>query len=48
MTEAAGNLQRRKLIRYSRGRVRILDMEGVRAASCECYDVIRKLENGPR
>ena len=48
VTEAAGNLQRRKLISYSRGRVRILDVEGVRAASCACYEVIRKLENGPR
>ena len=48
VTEAAGNLQRRNLIRYRRGRVRILDVEGVRAASCECYEVIRKLENGAR
>ncbi len=48
VTDAAGNLQRRKLIRYSRGRVRILDLGGLTAASCGCYEVIRKLENGPR
>ena len=48
VTEAAGNLQRRKLISYRRGRVKIIDVEGVRAASCACYEVIRKLENGPR
>jgi len=45
VTVAAGALQRRKLIRYSRGTMRILDRQGLRAASCSCYDVIRKLEN---
>jgi CRP-like cAMP-binding protein len=45
VTGAAGNLQRRGLITYSRGRIRILNVDGVRAASCECYAVIRKVEN---
>ena len=45
VTVAAGALQRRKLIRYSRGTMRILDRKGLRAASCSCYDVIRELEN---
>jgi CRP-like cAMP-binding protein len=45
VTDAAGNLQRRGLITYSRGKIRILNVEGVRAASCECYGVIRKAEN---
>ena len=48
VTDAAGNLQRRNLIRYSRGRVKILDLEGVRAAACSCYDVIRDLEKNGR
>jgi CRP-like cAMP-binding protein len=48
VTDAAGNLQRRGLITYSRGRIKILNLEGVRAASCECYEVIRKLESTPR
>lgn len=38
---AAGILQRAGLIRYSRGRIRLTDREGLEAASCECYGVVR-------
>ncbi len=38
---AAQMLQRRGLIEYTRGNVRILDRKGLEAASCECYGVIR-------
>jgi CRP-like cAMP-binding protein len=38
---AAGELQRRGLITYSRGQVVILDREGLETASCECYEKIR-------
>jgi CRP-like cAMP-binding protein len=44
VTVAAGALARRKLIRYSRGAMRILDAKGLLAASCSCYTVIRRLE----
>ena len=44
VTDAAGELQRRGLIQYSRGNVKILKLAGLRAASCQCYNVIRKLE----
>jgi CRP-like cAMP-binding protein len=40
VTEIAGALQDRGLIDYSRGRITIVDREGLEAASCECYRVI--------
>lgn len=41
VTEAAGNLQRAGLIRYSRGHIEVLDRPGLERAVCECYDVVR-------
>lgn len=37
VTVAAGNLQARGIIRSVRGRVEILDLEGLRGAACSCY-----------
>jgi CRP-like cAMP-binding protein len=37
ITIAAGALQKRKLIRYTRGEISILDRHGLEQASCECY-----------
>lgn len=41
VTAAAGALQDAGFIRYSRGRVAILDREGLENAACECYSIIR-------
>ncbi|MEO7478190.1 MAG: Crp/Fnr family transcriptional regulator [Lysobacteraceae bacterium] len=41
ITEAAGALQEKLLIRYARGSIVILDREGLEAASCSCYDADR-------
>ena len=40
ITVAAGNLQRRGAIAYSRGRVVILDPERLAEAACECYGIM--------
>jgi CRP-like cAMP-binding protein len=37
VNKAAGSLQQRRLIRYSRGNIRILDRRALEAASCRCY-----------
>jgi hypothetical protein len=42
VTEAAGKLQDAGLIRYSRGRIAVLDRPGLEARSCECYQVVKK------
>jgi CRP-like cAMP-binding protein len=41
VTVAAGNLQRQRLIDYSRGRIQILDRPGLELVACECYGIVR-------
>ena len=41
VSNAAGVLQRNKLINYSRGHIRILDGAGLEAVSCRCYGIIK-------
>lgn len=42
VTVAAGQLQKAGLIRYQRGRIRIVDRAGLEAGSCECYETVRQ------
>lgn len=42
VSEAAAEMQRRGAIRYSRGRVTVLDRRLLEQLSCECYGVIRE------
>lgn len=41
VTRAAGILQKEKTIRYTRGRVTVLDRNRLEAAACECYGVLK-------
>jgi CRP-like cAMP-binding protein len=42
VTVAAGALQRAGLIRYKHGRVTILDRDGLKKLSCECYGISKR------
>ncbi|MEO8389675.1 MAG: Crp/Fnr family transcriptional regulator [Polaromonas sp.] len=42
ITAAAGDLQRKGLIEYSRGKLTVLDRRGLEAASCGCYAADKK------
>jgi CRP-like cAMP-binding protein len=42
VTEAAGNLQKARLINYSRGHITVLDRPRLEARVCECYGVVKR------
>jgi CRP-like cAMP-binding protein len=42
VTEAAGKLQAAGAIRYSRGRITVLDRPALEASACECYAVVKR------
>jgi CRP-like cAMP-binding protein len=42
VTAAAGSLQKAGLIRYTRGKIEVLNRDKLEARSCECYGVVKK------
>jgi len=46
VSEAARSLQDRKLIRYNRGTIIILNRSGLRAATCSCYEAVNRVYVG--
>src|SRR5580700_8725105 len=47
VTEAAHRLQQSGLIRYTRGRISVLDRTGLEKRTCECYAVVKKEYDRP-
>ncbi len=43
VTEAASALKERKLIDYTRGKIRILDVKRLKVASCSCYQIVKSV-----
>ncbi len=41
---AAGVLQRKKIIEYTRGAVKIVKRKKLEDSACECYEVIRQFD----
>jgi CRP-like cAMP-binding protein len=41
VTKAASALQQQGLINYSRGNIEIIDLTGLVAASCKCYEIVK-------
>jgi CRP-like cAMP-binding protein len=44
VTKAADELRQRKLIEYTRGRIKILDRKGLERAACTCYRIVKDLQ----
>lgn len=45
VTDAALDLQKRRLIKYGRATITILNRKGLIAASCECYKIIKRMND---
>jgi len=43
ITEAAGRLQAKQLVRYTRGELTVLDRGGLEAMACPCYAALRTI-----
>ncbi|MGI8468612.1 MAG: Crp/Fnr family transcriptional regulator, partial [Pyrinomonadaceae bacterium] len=45
VSKCAVKLQEQGLISYNRGRIKILDRDGLLKAACECYETIRQISD---
>jgi hypothetical protein len=45
VTQAAGQLERQKLITYSRGHITILKRRALEGAACSCYRIVKDLQD---
>jgi Mn-dependent DtxR family transcriptional regulator len=41
VTVVAHTLQQAGIIKYTRGKIQITNLEGLRDAACECYEAVR-------
>lgn len=48
VTKAASALRQRKLISYNRGEISILDGDGLEAAACQCYQIVKCMHDVAR
>lgn len=48
VTKAAGALRQRELISYNRGEISILDGDGLEAAACQCYQIVKDMHEVAR
>jgi len=46
VNKAAGKLQKRNLIAYTRGHMKVLDRAGLEATACGCYEIIKESSRG--
>lgn len=42
VSPVANTLQQAGMIKYSRGRIEIINVEGLREAACECYEAVKR------
>ncbi len=42
VTEAAGKLEKRGIIKYARGLITVIDRPALEARCCECYEVVKR------
>lgn len=45
VTTVARTLQEAAMIRYTRGKIEVLDVEGLKEAACECYQTVKEQYN---